>query len=66
MDQDYGEYANVAIHAKKYKNLKKLVEQQLAEPESLANIRLSLSEKLAGKMDGKASNRIVQYLMKNK
>lgn len=66
MDQDYGEYANVAIHAKKYKNLKKLVEQQLAEPESLANIRLSLSEKLAGKMDGKASNRIVQYLIKNK
>lgn len=65
MDRDYGEYANLAVHAKKYKGLKKIVEQQLAEPESLASIRLSLSEKLAGKVDGKASQRIVQYLMEN-
>lgn len=65
MDKDYGEYSNLAVHAKKYKELKMLVKQQLAEPESFAGVRLSLSEKLAGKMDGQASNRIVQYLIDN-
>lgn len=65
MDRDYGEYANIAVHASKYKNLKKLVVEQLAKPEKLANTRLALSEKLAGKLDGKASQRIVEYVIEN-
>lgn len=65
MDQDYGEYANVAVHANKYKNLKQLVIEQLDEPDSLAEVRLALAEKLAGKLDGKASQRIVNYLINN-
>ncbi|MBQ4832692.1 CDP-glycerol glycerophosphotransferase family protein [Pseudoalteromonas sp. MMG010] len=65
MDKDYGEYADLAVHAKKYKNLKNLVEQQLAEPNHLADKRLSLSKKLAGTLDGKASQRIVEYLKNN-
>lgn len=65
MDQDYGEYANIAVHAEHYKDLKNLVCHQLANPDDLAKIRLSLSEKLAGKVDGKASSRIVEYLLAN-
>lgn len=65
MDQDYGEYANIAVHAKNYKDLHKLVIEQLENPESLAETRLELAEKLAGKLDGKASERIVNYLVEN-
>ena len=35
MDQDYGEYAAVAVHARSFKNLQLLVEQQLANPNDL-------------------------------
>ena len=65
MDQDYGEYANIAVHAKNYKSLKSLVVEQLENPESFSDIRLELAEKLAGKLDGKASERIVNYLVDN-
>lgn len=65
MDQDYGEYANVAVHAKSFKQLKGLVEKQISHPEQFQEVRLSLAEKLCGKTDGKASERIVQYLRKH-
>ena len=65
MDQDYGDYAQVAVHAKKYKELKLLVEQQLENPKQLESVRLELSEKLAGKLDGRSSVRIVEYLIDN-
>lgn len=65
MDQDYGDYANIAVHAKKYKELIGLVKEQLQRPDDLEAIRLELSEKLAGKLDGFSSKRIVDYLMEN-
>jgi hypothetical protein len=65
MDQDYGNYADVAVHAKSYKHLKSMVVSQLENPKELESIRLELSEKLAGKTDGFASKRIVDYLMQN-
>lgn len=65
MDQDYGVYANVAVHAKKYKDLKSIVEGELQNPRGLEAIRLELAEKLAGKTDGLASKRIVDYLIQN-
>jgi hypothetical protein len=65
MDQDYGVYANVAIHAEKYKDLKSIVDSQLKNPKELEKIRLELAEKLAGKTDGLASKRIVDYLIKH-
>lgn len=64
MDQDYGDYAAIAVHAKKYQDLKRLVEEQLENPKELESIRLELSEKLAGKLDGYSSKRIVEYLTK--
>ncbi|WP_286262817.1 CDP-glycerol glycerophosphotransferase family protein [Thalassotalea atypica] len=66
MDQDYGEYAEIAVHAPKYNALKSLIEQQIANPEQLQATRLSLADKLAGKIDGKASERIVNYLIEHK
>lgn len=65
MDQDYGDYAKIAVHAKNYKDLRSLVEGQLKNPKELEPIRLELSEKLAGKLDGRSSKRIVKYLLEN-
>ncbi len=62
MDQDYGEYAEIAVHADKYKDLANLVNQQITNPKQLEATRLAYAEKLAGKLDGKASERIVNYL----
>lgn len=64
MDQDYGEYADIAVHAKSYPQLKKIVTEQLTMPKKLESIRLNLAEKLAGKLDGNASQRIVDFLIK--
>ena len=66
MDQDYGEYADVAVHASSFKNLKSLVDQQVANPTELATIRLAMTEKLCGITDGKASSRIINYLSENR
>jgi CDP-glycerol glycerophosphotransferase (TagB/SpsB family) len=65
MDQDYGEYAEVAVHAKNYTALKELVTQQIKQPELFAPIREKFASKLAGTIDGKASERIINYLQKN-
>lgn len=63
MDQDYGEYADIAVHAAKYKQLKSLVKQQITNPKQLENVRLRFAQKLAGNLDGNASKRIVNYLI---
>lgn len=65
MDRDYGEYASVAVHAKSYNDLKPLVISQIKNPKELEQVRLNLSEKLAGRADGQASKRIVHYLLEN-
>lgn len=65
MDKDYGEYAEIAVHAKTYSELKALVAEQYSNPSMLENKRIGLSDKLAGSSDGKASIRIVEYLQHN-
>jgi len=62
MDQDYGEYAEIAVHAANYNQLAKFIEQQINQPNLLENIRLQYAEKLAGNLDGLASARIIEYL----
>lgn len=66
MDLDYGEYADIAVHAKTYQQLGTLVEQQIQQPNMLENTRLALANKLAGELDGKASERIINYLIENR
>jgi len=65
MDEDYGEFASIAVHAKKYRHLKSIVESQIVNPKALEETRLHYTEKLAGIVDGKASERIVTYLKNN-
>lgn len=62
MDQDYGTFADIAVHVKKYSHLKDTVIEQLEQPELLQEVRLSFAERLAGNLDGQASSRIVSYL----
>ncbi|GHF85135.1 CDP-glycerol glycerophosphotransferase family protein [Thalassotalea marina] len=63
MDQDYGEYAEIAVHAKKYEQLKSIVDEQIANPALLSKERQHYAKKLAGTLDGQASKRIINYLI---
>lgn len=62
MDQDYGEYSEIAVHAKQYQQVKAIVDEQLANPGLLSNVRRHYAQKLAGALDGQASKRIISYL----
>lgn len=66
MDKDYQEYSRVAVRCDSYQRLKNTVAEQLFNPRSLSNQRLRYAEKMAGTLDGKASQRIVDYLLENK
>lgn len=63
MDEDYAEYSDIAVHAKSYKHLVTLIQQQLDNPKQLESVRLAMADKLAGKLDGEASQRIIDYLV---
>lgn len=65
MDKDYGEYADIAVHAKNYSQLITMINEQYQQPQMLEQARLGLSSKLAGTLDGNASVRIVRYLQAN-
>ncbi|MEW6990884.1 CDP-glycerol glycerophosphotransferase family protein [Colwelliaceae bacterium 6441] len=66
MDQDYGEYSEIAVHASKYHHLQRIVEEQVSQPKLLESVRLKYAKKLAGQIDGRASERIVNYLSEHK
>ena len=63
MDEDLYRYADVAVHAKKYKQLKSAVDQQIKQPESFAPQRAKYTYELAGTVDGLCSQRIVNFLL---
>lgn len=63
MDDDLYRYAGVAVHAKTYKDLKAVVDQQIAEPDSFAPQRTKYTYELAGAVDGLCSQRIVNFLL---
>lgn len=65
MDKDLYEYANIAIHSPSYKSLKSTVDSQVNNPDEYESNRLSAIENLAGKVDGKASERIANYLVQS-
>jgi hypothetical protein len=66
MDKDYNQYSNVAVRSDSYKMLKNYIRDQLRNPASLSEQRLHFANKMAGCLDGKASERIVDYLLENK
>lgn len=63
MDQDLYKYADIAAHAGSYKALKDVVLQQASNPEEFASQRAKYTLSLAGLVDGKASERIVHYML---
>ena len=66
MDKDYQEYSKVAVRSDSYKMLVIKASEQLLNPKALSEQRLHYAEKMAGTLDGKASKRIVDYLLENK
>ncbi len=63
IDQDLYRYADIAVHAKTYKQLKHAVNQQVTTPELLAPKRAEYTAELVGVVDGCCSQRIVDYLL---
>ncbi|MFT5594215.1 MAG: hypothetical protein ACI8SR_002604 [Oceanicoccus sp.] len=66
MDQDLYKYADIAVHAKSYSQLRKIVDEQIAFPGQYASQRAKYTLPLVGIVDGKASERIVEYMLQTK
>ncbi len=66
MDEDLYKYADIAVHAKSYSELKNNVDSQVQDPNSYAEQRQKYSLALAGNVDGQCSERIVDYILSNK
>ena len=65
MDEDLYKYANIAAHAKNYKELKAVVESQVNNPDEYKQAREACTQDLAGTVDGKVGDRIAQYIRKS-
>ncbi|MDQ7074936.1 MAG: CDP-glycerol glycerophosphotransferase family protein [Gammaproteobacteria bacterium] len=63
MDQRILPYRDIAAHAEKYTDLKRVIDEQIGQPDQFSEKRLEYSERLLGPLDGKASERIVDYLL---
>jgi len=63
MDEDLYKYADIAVHASSYKELKGCVDSQIEKPGLLASKRAKYTMALAGKVDGKSGQRIVDYIL---
>jgi len=63
MDEDLYKYADIAVHAGSYKELKGCVDSQIENPGLLASKRAQYTMALAGKVDGKSGQRIVDYIL---
>lgn len=63
MDKDLYKYADIAVHAEGYKDLKKCVDSQIVNPDEKSKIRLQHTLALAGIVDGEVSNRISSYIV---
>lgn len=65
MDQDILNFTDLGAHASQYKKLKSVVEQQLSKPDDFFSKRKEYTEQLVGVTDGRASQRIADYLLNN-
>lgn len=63
MDEKMIQYSDIAAHVKKYSGLLTEVDRQIKTPAMFEKKRLEYSEKLLGPLDGKASERIANYLL---
>ncbi len=66
MDQDILRYADIAVHAQRYRDLLGHVRSELANPSQHQPQRQSHTRELMGLTDGRVSQRIVDYLLDGK
>ncbi|PIE90829.1 MAG: CDP-glycerol--poly(glycerophosphate) glycerophosphotransferase [Acidobacteria bacterium] len=65
MDQDIKNYRHLGAHVGHYRELKKTVREQLSTPAMFHKQRREITAQLVGRVDGKASSRIADYLQAN-
>ena len=65
MDEDLYKYADIAVHAKSYDELKCCVDSQIESPGSFSQERKKYTLALAGRVDGQCSVRIAEYILKS-
>lgn len=63
MDMNIMKYSHVAAHASTYKDMLTIVKNELNHPETHAAERSTVSNELLGNIDGKAAQRVVDYLV---
>lgn len=66
LDASTEQYQDIAIHAKRFKDLKAIVDSQMQHPEQLRARRLAYADQIMGQRDGKVAQRIVDYLLENR
>jgi CDP-glycerol glycerophosphotransferase (TagB/SpsB family) len=62
LDQDILKFSDIGAHAPDYASLKKIVDEQLANPQMFSSKRKKYCDLFVGARDGKASRRIADYL----
>lgn len=65
MDEDFYKYTDIAAHAKSYKDLKRVVDSQIENPNEYQGVRKKHTLALAGVVDGQVSKRIAEYLLQS-
>lgn len=63
MDKDLYRYADIALHAKSYPELRGCIDSQIEHPASFSQQRKMHTLDLAGEVDGRCSERIVDYIL---
>jgi len=63
MDQDIKNYHDLGAHAARYRDLLSVVRQQIENPRMYAANRERITAQLVGTVDGKASERVADYLL---
>ena len=66
MDQDILRYADIAVHAQRYQDLRDHVQSELADPRQHQPQRQNYTQELMGITDGRVSERIADYLLEGK
>ena len=63
MDQTLVQYQDIALHAKKYKDLKDAVDSEINNPVRFYEKRINYNDELIGDCDGKVSEKITICLV---
>ncbi|MCP3915893.1 MAG: CDP-glycerol--poly(glycerophosphate) glycerophosphotransferase [bacterium] len=65
MDHAIERYADICAHAGSYKELGRVVREELVRPESFAEKRREYTQRLIGPTDGCTGERVAEYLLKH-